>query len=269
MKKLITFSFLVGMVAMTANSGCTKSGGSNPIVAAIPDIANFELQAASAFVAGAASTISILAPSLGSGAFTVNFNLTGANTLSNQTATLTMNGSTGTFQTPALSNSGETNISINSITNSAGGSANVTSNNTYSISDSTGLMTGTYTSGSTKTTLRATHVLASITLSQLNIIGVIWEPNLININVTDYLYSNAPATVNFNFNSNIPSSPTNNSTYNGDASYGFAGASGTISDLSAHGFITITTVSPLLTGNFSYTNEDSSTVVCTFSCPNP
>ena len=254
------------MMAMTANTGCTKPGSK---LAAIPNIVNFELQAATAFVKGAASTISILSSTLGDGTFTVNFDMSGANNLSGQTASLTMSGGNGTFQTPSLPNSGETNITINSITNSAGGNANITANNTYSISDSSGLMTGTYTSGGTTTALRATHVTASITLSQLVITGIIWEPNLININLTDYLYAGAAQTVNFNFDSNIPSSPTNNSTYNGSASYGLAGPGGTISDLSQHGMIKINTISPLLTGTFSYTNQDSSTVSGSFSCPHP
>ena len=254
MKKLFTLTFLVLMIA---NAGCVKpgGGGTNPVLA-IPDIANFELKAASTFVAGAASTISILSSSLGDGTFNVNFNITGADNLSNQTATLTMSGGSGTFNTPALSTAGQNSITINSISNSAGGSANVTSNNTYSFSDSTGLMTATASIGTSS--FRAMHVTASLAGSLLTIDGVMWTPKLTTITVHLDYFNHTMGTTYFNMNDLTPGDIA--STFNGGASFGIAGGGTAVSDLSAHGSVTITSLTPLIKGTFSFTNTDSSTI---------
>lgn len=272
MKKKITLAVFVSLIGMgiTTNMSCSPgSSNKNNPVSILPDVANFEIKAATTFVKDAASTISILSSSLGDGTFTIHYDLSGANILSGLTATMTMSGGNGTFQTPTLPNYGQTNINITSVSNSSGGSSDITSNNTYAFSDSEGLMTATYTSGGVATSFRATHVIALATGSQLTITGVVWTPKLTTIDLTDYLYASGTQTVNFNSNNLDFMSISNNSTYNGLASYQVSASSGLINDASEHGQIKITAVSPLLTGTFSYTNQDSSTVVGSFSCPHP
>jgi len=273
MKKLISFTVIGLCIAFTANTGCTTSGsGGGNVLSLLPNIANFALQTIASFVPGNGAGVTFSAPSLGAGTFTVNFNLTSSTTpadnLSNQSATFTMSAgaTTGTFTTPAIPQGGNVSITINSISNSSG-SSNVTSNNTKTFSDSTGLMTGTYTpAGGSAQQLRATHVIATITLNQLVINGTIWTPNLTGITLTDYIFAGTTGTVSFNAND---LSSDANSTFNGTAAYNVAGSSGGIADLSQHGTITLTTLSPLITGTFTYTNTDSSVVAGSFSCPHP
>ena len=269
MKKSLLLCLLALSVTCTTNTGCIKSpdgGGTN---ISLPDLSSFSV-AASTFVQGASAIISIASSSLGSGTFTVNYSLSGANNLVNQVATLIMNGGNGTFSTPALNNvNAGTTITINSISNSAGGSANPTGNNVQTFSDSSGLMTATMTgTGGGPTTFRGTHVTASLAGSLLSIDGVVWTPWLTTITLYIDNYTNTIGTTQFNSNDLSPTSIT--STFNGSASYGVAGNGLAISDLSQHGKITITSTAPLITGTFSYTNSDSSVINSgSFSCPAP
>ena len=168
-------------------------------------------------------------------------------------------------QALSIPSGGNVSITINSISNTSG-SSNVTSNNTKTFSDSTGLMTGSYTPpGGSAQSLRATHVMASIAGNLLTIDCVIWTPNLTTVTLYNDIYAGSTGSVSFNSNDLSMSGPT--STFNGSASFGVAGSSGVISDLSEHGTITINTTAPLLTGTFTYTNQDSSVVAGSFSCP--
>ena len=266
MKKLLLLLSIGAIVMFTAPTGCIKSTSSNNALGSIPDLSNFLVDASNAFKAGAAAYVKILSTSLGNGTFNVNFTLTGANTGSG-TATLTMNGGSGTFSTPVITNAGPTTVTITSISNSSS-SATPTSHNTSSMFDSTGLMNATYTpSGSSAQTLYATDVTASLAGTLLTIHGVIWTPNLTTITVYNDIYAGATGTTYFNSSDLTPGDLY--STFNGSAAYGVSGSSGVISDLSSHGWVTINTVTPLITGSFSYTNQDSSVVAGTFSCPHP
>ncbi len=260
MKKSLSVFMICAVLVFTANSGCVKPSNNptNP-VSALPNLANFILQGASTFVAGAASVISISSSSLGAGTFTVNYNLSGANTANGLTASMTMSGTTGTFQTPPLANAGNTNITINSISNS-GGSAPVTSNNTFAFTDSTGLLTCTVGSHA----YRAMDVHATLAGSMLTIHSVYWDPLA---TVTLYVDYWAHITGSTYFNSNdlsFAGNPT--STFNGSAVY-----NGTSILQSQHGVITITSTGPtLITGTFSFTAQDSSIISSgNFSCPAP
>jgi hypothetical protein len=259
MKKTFVILLTCTVLMFTANTGCVKSSNPTNPVSALPDLANFLLQGASTFVAGAASTISINSSSLGAGTFTVNYNLSGANIASGLTAAMTMVGSSGTFQTPALANAGNTNITINSISNS-GGSAPVTSNNTFVFTDSTGLLTCNVGSHA----YRAMDVHATLAGSMLTIHSVYWDPLATVTLYVDYWTHTAGTTL---FNSNDLSFAGNNtSTFNGNAVY-----NGTSILPSQHGVITITSTGPtLITGTFSFTAQDSSVISSgNFSCPAP
>ena len=253
MKKILKTT-LAAFIFLTVPVACSTS--SNSPLAVLPNIANFTIQAVSSFVAGASTVISIASSTLGNGIFTVNYSLSGANNLSNLTATMTVNGSSATFSTPVLPTSGETTITINSISNSSGGSSAFTSQPTYSFSDSIGLMTATVNG----VAYRATHVIASSAGGLITIAGTKWNP-LTGITLHVYNYVNAPITANFNAN--------DASNANGDAAYNLAAPTGGIADLSQHGTIAITQVSPLVVGTFTFTNQDSSVVTGSFSCPHP
>src|ERR1017187_4065522 len=94
MKKLISLSILVLILTMTSNTGCVKSNGTGVPGITLPNISDFTIQSVSSFIAGGASTISILSSSLGNGAFTVHYDLSGVNSLTGLTATLNLSGGT-------------------------------------------------------------------------------------------------------------------------------------------------------------------------------
>ena len=269
MKKYALLSLIALSVAYTTNTGCTVASTGNNL--SLPDISSLQV-AASSFVKGASSLISIASSSLGSGTFTVNYSLSGANNLTNQVATLIMNAGSGTFSTPSLSGtSSGTTITINSITNSAGGSANITSNNSTVFSDSSGLMTATVAGASGgPTSFRGTHVNATLAGTLLSIDGVMWTPWLTTITLYLDYYAGTTGPVYFNSNDLSAFPRDTYSSYNGSTAYGVAGNGLAISDLSADGVVNITSTSPLITGTFSFTNSDSSIVSSgNFSCPAP
>ncbi len=267
MKKTFVI-LLIGATTLFTPTGCTKPGSITNPLSAIPDITNFLVQASATFAANAPALIRIFSSSLGNGTFSINYTLGGGYNSGSGTATLTMSGGSGTFSTSTLTSGGPTTVTVNSIALPNGGSASPTANNVSSVFDSTGLMTATYTplSGSA-TSFSATQVTASLGGTLLTINAVMWTPNLTTINLYEDYYSGATGVVSFNGNDLV--FPDVNSTFNGSASYGVAGAGITISDLSAHGSVTINTVAPLITGSFTYKNQDSSVVVGTFSCPAP
>jgi hypothetical protein len=260
MKKLLIVLLTCTVFIFTTNTGCVKSSNPTNPVTALPDVADFLLSAASTFVAGAASTISIHSSSLGAGAFTVHFDLSGANTMSGLTAALNMSGNDGTFQTPTLPNAGNTNINITSITNSSGGSANITTNNTFKFTDSTGLLTCSVNGKA----YRALDVHASLAGSMLTIHSVYWDP-LATVTVHIDYWNHAVGTTYFNSN-DLSFAGNNNSTFNGAGVY-----NGTSILPSQHGMITISSItSSLITGTFSFTAQDSSIISSgNFSCPAP
>ncbi len=261
MKRSLLLCLLALTFTYTTNTGCIKSPGGGGVT--LPDLSSFSV-AASSFAVGAASTIEIASSSLGSGTFTVNYSLSGANNLVNQAATIIMNAGAGTFQTPALtgvSTTEGTTITINSIQNSAGGSANPSGNNVQTFSDSTGLMTATITGASGgPTSFRGIQVSALLAGENLQIDGVIFTPVLtaIDLNVHNYMHANSTTAINI-------SDPGTNA----GAFYNVSGNGIAIADIAQTGTISITGTSPLLTGTFSYTNQDGSVVSGSFSCPAP
>jgi hypothetical protein len=256
MRRVIIFCALA-LLWITVETGCTKndSGSGN----ALPDVSNFSISTATSVSAGAAAAVSVSAPSLGTGVFTIHFNLSAPNAATDQTATLTMSGATGIFQTPVLASVGSTTLTATSITNSVGNTASITGNNTIVITttaphDSTGLMNATINS----LPFRATDVTATLSGSSLTISGTVWTPGLSQIVLYNNRYSHNTGTIYFN--------TADTTTSRGSAHYS---ATGGVAQVAAYGSITITNTSPLLTGSFSFTNPDSSRVNGTFSTPAP
>ena len=259
--KKVFLTLCVAAAALFVPTGCSKSNlgaDANPLGVAfkdIPDLSNFAVQATTAFVAGAQTLIHIFSTTLADGQYTVNFNLSGNNTFSGS-ATLTMNGGTGTFTTPVMGSAGPTTATVTSVVNSAGHSSTPpsTMNNVTSMFDSSGYMGANYTlANGTVTQFVTNQVTATVTGTLLSIHGVMWEPILTTITITDFNYSGAPGVVNVNGTA-------------GSLSYGEAGNGIAISEIASSGSYTITTTTPLLTGRFSVTNPDNSKVVGTFSC---
>jgi hypothetical protein len=259
MKKIITCTLIALFIATaTTNTGCVKSSSTNNPITAIPDLSDFLFDAAT-FVLGQASKITIHSTSMGSGTFTVNYSLTGAVNLLNQTATLIMSGGDGDFMTPTISDAGNVTIKINSISNSSGGSASVTSGNTKVFTDSTGVMTCKLNG----TSYRAIDVHTSLAGSLLTISSTFWDP-LTTVNLHVAYWSHTTGSTYFNSN-NLEFNGNNNSTFNGSAVYN----GGSIYP-SANGVITITSTSPRLTGTFSFKANDSSMISNgTFDAPAP
>ena len=264
MKKiLITLCIAAGTLFLP--TGCDKTSnlaadanGLGVALKDIPNLTNFAVQATTAFVAGAAGLINIFSSTLADGTYTVNYNLTGKNTFTG-TSTLIMSGGTGTFSTPVLTSGGPTTATVTSVTSSNGNSSTppATQNNVSTMFDSSGYMTANYTLSTGAVTQFATNqVTATLTGTLLSIQGVMWTPILTTINIVDFSYSGAAGVVTVNGTA-------------GSLSYGESGNGIAVSEIATSGSYTITTTTPLLTGNFKVTNHDNSTVIGSFSCPAP
>ncbi|NTW31494.1 MAG: hypothetical protein HGB12_02520, partial [Bacteroidetes bacterium] len=129
-----------GILSVYGTNACgngSVSSGYSVTVNTPPIISNFSTPSATTVCAGSASTVTVNSTSLDNGIFTVTYNLTGANTATGSTASLTISSNTGTFSTSALANSGTTTVTITSIQNSSGCSVTVSSGNTASITVTT------------------------------------------------------------------------------------------------------------------------------------
>lgn len=247
MKKLLQISLLGLAIALTTVTGCIKAPDITNTTSDLPDVGGFTLTKASSFIAGLASNVTVLAGGLSSGTFTIHYNLSGSNTSTDLTATLTMSGGTGTFKTSVLNTTGATTLTVTSVTNSNNKSSNITSGNSINIK------AGSMSLTRNGVTFLSDEASASVTGSLLNIHGIKWDP-LTTADVTLYYYANVPTIVHF---IGIDS-----------AGASYSPPSGIFHD--AHGVINLISTSPMLTGTFSYTAEDSSLVTGgTFSVPAP
>ena len=180
MKLKLKHLALTFMVLVASATACNKAG-----TALLPNLADFSITAATMFVKGVASIITVHSSTLGNGVFTINFNLSGANIVNQNTATLTMNGGTGTFSTPVLAKSGATALMINSVAN-LNGSTPLTTNNTFNFFDSTGIMTASING----VTFSAIDVTASLAGSMLSIHGTKWSPlSVITVTLDHYTHA--------------------------------------------------------------------------------
>ena len=245
MKRMFATLAITLSITFAGTTGCIK--GTNDVVDAakvIPDLANFVMTAARTFISGEAALIQIASTSLLDGAYTVNYTLSGSNTFSGS-ASFTMSGGHGSFNTTQLANGGNTTVIINSITNSSGGSANVTTNNSSSFFDSTGNMTATQTLADP---FYATDVTASLNGTMLNIEGVMWDPlRTVSLTVYNFNVTGLPKTITFH---DISS-----------ASIDYNSPSTSTLKHAAHGSITIQSINGgVISGSYGGTWEDSSTV---------
>ena len=104
------------------------------VVSENPNITNTTITATTPICLGSNGTVTLtdLTSLLSNGNYTVTYNLSGANTIVNTTASVTISGGTGSYSIPAalLTNTGITNINISLITNQATGCSTVNNLNT-------------------------------------------------------------------------------------------------------------------------------------------
>ncbi|MES2704593.1 MAG: hypothetical protein V4649_18275, partial [Bacteroidota bacterium] len=131
---------------LTVNAGAT------------PSVSNFTSPSATSVCASAASTVTVNSTSIGTGTFTVTYNVSGANSSTGNTATLTMGASNGTFSIPGslLTATGTNTVTITGVSNGSCG-ATVSSSNTASF-NTTSTPTGA-TASASATTLCSGSVL--------------------------------------------------------------------------------------------------------------
>ncbi len=126
-----------GSVYYRRTTTCTASGlsattnGAGATYVIPPNISNFTSPTATNSCSGSGSTVTVNSTSLGTATFTVTYNLSGANTSTNNSAVLTMGSSNGTFSIPnaLLSSLGSTTVTITSLS-SGGCSTTVSASNT-------------------------------------------------------------------------------------------------------------------------------------------
>ncbi len=128
----ITCSIISSSCITTATA---TSATTTMTVNAVPNVTNYSGTSATSPCIGSGSVLTVNSTSLGSGSFTAHFNLSGANTGSGYTNTLTMSGTSGSLPVPSsiLTSSGATTITVTSLTNSGGCSSTVASSNAAAI----------------------------------------------------------------------------------------------------------------------------------------
>jgi uncharacterized protein YjdB len=121
-----------GVVTITYSLGAGCNATTIITVNPVPNISSYTATSAASPCIGNGSTVTISSTSLGSGTFTVTYNLSGANAATGATATLTMGATTGTFTVPAgsLTSTGSTTVTVTMITNSFGCNSFPITNNT-------------------------------------------------------------------------------------------------------------------------------------------
>jgi hypothetical protein len=143
----VTASGTYYLIVTFPGEGCVSYVGSAvATVNETPDVSNLSLSASNS-CSGTASTVTVNSTSLGSGTFSVTYNLSGANSSSNNIASLTISGTSGSFTIPSslLSADGATNVTVTSIGISSGCTAAVSSGNSasFNINPSPGATTVT------------------------------------------------------------------------------------------------------------------------------
>ena len=122
-----------------------------------PDISNFSIGVTNP-AAGGTSTVTISSTSLANGTYTVTYNLTGDNTATGSTASVTIVSGTGTFATSALATAGYTTITITAIRTAATCSSTISSGNSDTIVIATAVSTTITTTGTWQAPVGVTSV---------------------------------------------------------------------------------------------------------------
>ncbi len=120
-------------VTVTATNGACPPKTTHVFVDDSPNTTSFSTSATSPICASGTSTIGINAATLGTGTFTVTYNLSAPNAATGLTASVALSSGVGSFTTAALSATGTTTITLTSIQNAAGCSATLTTGNTANI----------------------------------------------------------------------------------------------------------------------------------------
>lgn len=114
-------------------SGCTSATVSSAAVTvnSLPDISNFSMSATGP-CQGSGAGVTVSSSSLGNGTYTATYNVSGANTSSNNTISVTLSGGSGTFTVPSsqLGTTGGTTITITAISAGAGCNSTLSTGNT-------------------------------------------------------------------------------------------------------------------------------------------
>ncbi len=164
----------LGTVYYRRKTTCTVSGQSatnSPMgvtLSSTPNITNFTSPTATNSCSASGSVVTVNSNTLGAGTFTVTYSLSGANTSSNNTATLTMGATSGTFTIPAalLPTNGATTVTINSITQ-GGCSSNPSASNTATFQVGTNPNVTNFTSPSVPTVCAGANATATVNSTTL------------------------------------------------------------------------------------------------------
>jgi hypothetical protein len=126
---------------------------------------------------GNASTVNVSSTSLPTGIYTLTYNLTGANSATGITSSITMSSNSGTFSTATLANSGSTNVVITSIRNASNCTSNISAGNSSSftvysnnanlsaISLSNGMLSPSFNSSTISYATSVANSISSITVT--------------------------------------------------------------------------------------------------------
>ena len=120
-------------ISYTLGTGCFATA---PVtVNPAPNLASFTPPTATSPCVGGSSVVSLTSSTIGAGTFTVTYNLSGANTSTGNTVSVTFSSGSASFTIPSslLTLTGSENVTITSITNSFGCSTNLTSGNVASF----------------------------------------------------------------------------------------------------------------------------------------
>ena len=103
-----------GGAASTGTSG-TGANGAVGLVFTCPLYSIDAIVAAKPAILGGASVVTVTSSTMPNGTYTITYNLSGANSATNQSSTLTFNNGTGTFNTISIANGGSTTVSVTNI----------------------------------------------------------------------------------------------------------------------------------------------------------
>jgi len=246
--KYLTIAAISGILAFAA---CKKS--SSRTTTTLPDASDFSAISPYAYMVGEKGDIQVTSTSLASGTYTVKYHY--RDTTTEQSATLVMASHTGNFQTPVLwRGEGATYVTIDSIINSVG-SAVITTNNIVTLLDSNGVVTCNFGT----TALRGVYVAADIISNDVIVDNYFYVPGNhahtdIYMQIVNYTAPGTYTLASGNFDKVV---------FADSSYYGVAGAY--VIDTGSYGTLTITSVSPLFAGSYSFTCKDSAKVTGTFS----
>jgi hypothetical protein len=248
--KIIRSFLVVAVLAGALFLSCKKSKGPTP------DLDNFTMADSGSFLPGGQATITVNSTTLADGTYTIYYVIfpdgyvkpyaTGVH------STLVMSNHVGTFQTAPLDTPNYVVISAESISNQAGGTTFVNSR-LGSYVDSLGMMK---VQKNGKDTFSTPAVKAKFNGAMIEVDA--YSPQLGTITGYDFV------TLIFNNQLGVQILDSNN----GQGQYGHFYNSVT-ANIFTRTTLTITSLTPLLTGSFSAVCADSTKFTGTFSCPAP